>query len=114
MASTDEDPTQSLVAELVKPMQSQRSTGTLSKIDYEFLGPYEVVKCLENERYEIKKVGTTIIIKAAKEQLRSWPVQWSSNVDMGDILEFLEAEEEPDSACGAEGVENVAAVRKAV
>ncbi|CAH1956546.1 unnamed protein product [Acanthoscelides obtectus] len=25
MASTDEDPTQSLVAELVKPMQSQRS-----------------------------------------------------------------------------------------
>ncbi|CAH2008163.1 unnamed protein product [Acanthoscelides obtectus] len=67
----------------------------ISKGDYEFLGPYEVVKCLENGRYKIKKVETTIITNAAKEQLRSWPVQWSSNVDMGDILEFLEAEEVP-------------------
>ncbi|CAH1964857.1 unnamed protein product [Acanthoscelides obtectus] len=43
----------------------------ISTSDYEFLGPYEVIKCLENGRYEIKKVGTTIVTKAAKEQLRS-------------------------------------------
>ncbi|CAH2009908.1 unnamed protein product [Acanthoscelides obtectus] len=66
----------------------------ISKSDDEFLGHYKEVKCLENGRYEIKKVGTTIITKAAKEQLRSLPVKWSSKVDIGDILGFLEAEEE--------------------
>ncbi|CAH1972124.1 unnamed protein product [Acanthoscelides obtectus] len=71
-------------------------------------------RTMEDPTCVIKKVGTTIITKEAKEQLRSWPVKWSSDVDMGDILEFLEAEEEPDSACAAEGVENVAAGRKAV
>ena len=28
-----------------------------NKTDYEFLGPYEIVKCLVNGRYEIQKVG---------------------------------------------------------
>lgn len=31
-----------------------------------------------------------MITKAAKEQLRPWPSQWSLSLDMTEILEFLE------------------------
>ncbi|KAK9878743.1 hypothetical protein WA026_023674 [Henosepilachna vigintioctopunctata] len=42
----------------------------ISKSDYVFLGPYEFGNCSENGRYDIKKVGTNIMTKVAKEQLR--------------------------------------------
>ncbi|XP_044764519.1 uncharacterized protein LOC123321080 [Coccinella septempunctata] len=90
----------------------------ISKSDYEFLGPYEVVNCLDNGRYEIKKVGTNIVTKAAKEQLRRWPIQWALNVDMNEVLDFLESEsdsvEREDKSSGEKCVESVAVVRKAV
>ncbi|XP_044766176.1 uncharacterized protein LOC123322299 [Coccinella septempunctata] len=90
----------------------------ISKSDYEFLGPYEVVNCLDNGRYEIKKVGTNIVTKAAKEQLRRWPTQWALNVDMNEVLDFLESEsdsvEREDRSSGEKCVESVAVVRKAV
>lgn len=35
----------------------------ISKSDYKFLGPYEIVKCLKNGRYDIKKIGTNIVTK---------------------------------------------------
>ena len=41
-----------------------------------------------------KKVGTNILTKAAKEQLRKWPSQWSLCCDMKEILEFLETDNE--------------------
>ena len=59
-----------------------------SKTNYEFMGPYEVLACLPNERYELKKVGSNITTKAAKEQLRRWPTEWSLNCD-GEYLTSL-------------------------
>lgn len=68
----------------------------ISKSDYEFHGPYEVMNCLKKGRYEIKKVGTNVVTKAAKEQLRPWLIQWSLNVDMKEILDFLESERDTE------------------
>ncbi|KAK9881243.1 hypothetical protein WA026_015361 [Henosepilachna vigintioctopunctata] len=62
----------------------------ISKSDHEFLGPYEVVNCLEKGRYDIKNIMT----KAAKGQLRLWPTQWSVSCDMNAILQFLEQEDD--------------------
>jgi hypothetical protein len=38
------------------------------------------------------------ITKAAKEQLRPWPKNWSVALDMDDLLEFLEAESENEQS----------------
>lgn len=51
----------------------------IRKSKYEHLGPDEVSICLNYGRYEIKKVGTSVITKAAKD------------CGMAEILELLEA-----------------------
>ena len=48
-----------------------------SKLNYRFLGPYEITSCLPRGRYELKQVGTRFTTKAAKEQLCKWPTDWS-------------------------------------
>ncbi|XP_046389227.1 uncharacterized protein LOC124171555 [Ischnura elegans] len=55
-----------------------------SKADFEFLGPYEVREVTPEGRYELKRVGATRqrIVKAAKEQLRPWPKDWSAATDI--------------------------------
>lgn len=65
-----------------------------SKTDFEFMGPYEVISITNEGRYELKRVGVTRhkIIKAAKEQLRLWPKDWSLGADLGDLLDLLENE----------------------
>ena len=64
-----------------------------TKSDYEFMGPYEITRCFENGRYELKKVGSNVVTKAAKEQLRLWPKQWQLDCDMEHLLAMLEADE---------------------
>ena len=46
---------------------------------------------IDENRYEIKRVGKNKIVKAAKEQLRPWPIDWSLSVDMNDLLDMLES-----------------------
>ncbi|KAK9876337.1 hypothetical protein WA026_012645 [Henosepilachna vigintioctopunctata] len=92
----------------------QDSQMHIRKSDYEFLGHYEIVYCLENGRYDIKKVGTNIMTKAAKEQLRRWPAQWPVSCDMNAILEFLEKEDDVEVEKAAVSAESVTAVRLAV
>jgi len=41
-----------------------------NKLAYEFLGPYVVICILAGDRFQLKKVGSNIVTKAAKEQLR--------------------------------------------
>lgn len=62
------------------------------KLSYEFDGPFEVVGITPQQRYELRRVGKSTITKAAKEQLRIWPSDWSLTVDMPDLLELLEEE----------------------
>ncbi|CAH2019474.1 unnamed protein product [Acanthoscelides obtectus] len=51
----------------------------------------------------MKRVGKSLVTKAAKEQLRSWPSDWSMTVNMEELLEDLEDdEEEPEIADGTE------------
>uniref|UniRef100_A0A0A9X1Z8 RNA-directed DNA polymerase n=1 Tax=Lygus hesperus TaxID=30085 RepID=A0A0A9X1Z8_LYGHE len=64
-----------------------------SKLNYTFLGPYEVISCLPRGRYGLKKVGTRFVTKAAKEQLRRWPTDWSLMCDIGDLLDSMQDEE---------------------
>lgn len=61
-----------------------------SKMNYEFLGPYEVVSITKEGRYELRRIGKSLITKASKEQLRKWPTDWSLTVDMPELLEQLE------------------------
>ena len=68
-----------------------------SKLRYRFLGPYEVTSCLPRGRYELKKVGTRFTTKAAKEQLRRWPTDWSLMCDTKDLLDFMQDDEEEGS-----------------
>jgi hypothetical protein len=70
------------------------STMYKSKQEYEFMGPYEIVSVTPEGRFEIRRLGRNAITKAAKEQLRPWPKDWSVALDMDDLLEFLEAESE--------------------
>nr|CAI5847650.1 unnamed protein product [Callosobruchus analis] len=42
----------------------------------------------------------SIITKAVKEQLRPWPVQWISSVDMKEMLEFMETEDDSEEEQG--------------
>lgn len=65
-----------------------------SKLKYEFQGPYEVVGITPEGRYELRRVGKQLITKAAKEQLRKWPTDWSLAMDMSQLLEDLENETE--------------------
>ncbi|CAG9762608.1 unnamed protein product [Ceutorhynchus assimilis] len=62
------------------------------KLSYEFDGPFEVVGITPQQRYELRRVGKSTITKAAKEQLRIWPTDWSLTLDMPDLLELLEEE----------------------
>lgn len=57
----------------------------ISNIDYEFLGPYEVLKVL-GRRYELKNVGSNMITKAAKKQMRPWPTNWVVTQDMEKLI----------------------------
>ena len=50
-----------------------------SKTDYEFFGPYEVVRCLDCGRFELEKMGASVVTQTPKEQLRRWPTNWSCN-----------------------------------
>jgi hypothetical protein len=70
------------------------STMHKSKQEYEFMGPYEIISVTPEGRFEIRRLGRNAITKAAKEQLRPWPKDWSVALDMDDLLEFLEAESE--------------------
>lgn len=66
----------------------------VSKTNFEFLGPYEIRGITKEGRYELKRVGARKhkIIKAAKEQLRFWPAEWSVSSEMDKLLELLDAE----------------------
>lgn len=66
-----------------------------SKSKFEFLGPYEVINITDLGRYELRRVGPgkKNIVKAAKEQLRLWPTDWSLTTDMSDLLDLFETEE---------------------
>jgi len=44
------------------------------KLAYEFLGLYEVIYILIGGRFQLKKIGSNIVTKVAKKQLRLWPV----------------------------------------
>lgn len=68
------------------------STMHKSKLNYEMLGPYEIVSITKHGRYEIKRLGKNLITKAAKEQLRLWPVEWSVGYDAEELLELFEIE----------------------
>ncbi|CAH2008626.1 unnamed protein product [Acanthoscelides obtectus] len=73
------------------------------KLKYEFQGPFEIVGITPKGRYEMKRVGKSLVTKAAKEQLRSWPSDWSMTVNMEELLVDLEDdEEEPEIADGTE------------
>lgn len=63
-----------------------------SKSNFEFMGPYRIVNVTNEGRYELKRVGTGRhkIVKAAKEQLRVWPTDWSLATDVTDLLDYLE------------------------
>lgn len=63
-----------------------------SKLKYEFQGPYEIVAITPEGRYEIRRVGKSLITKAAKEQLRMWPSDWSLAMDMTELLSMMESE----------------------
>lgn len=60
------------------------------KLDYEFQGPFEVMGVTSEGRYELRRVGKTTITKAATEQLRGWPKDWSLTMDMPELLDVLE------------------------
>ncbi|CAH1122287.1 unnamed protein product [Ceutorhynchus assimilis] len=62
------------------------------KLKYEFQGPFEIMNITPEGRYEIKRVGKSLITKAAKEQLRIWPNDWSLSMDMPELLEIMEGE----------------------
>ena len=40
-------------------------------------------------RYELRRVGKSTTTKAAQEQLRQWPNDWSLNMNMPELLETL-------------------------
>ncbi len=65
-----------------------------SKTDFEYMGPYEIVHITNEGRYELKRVGARKhkIVKAAKEQLRLWPSEWSIAANMGEILDLIDTE----------------------
>jgi hypothetical protein len=69
-----------------------------SKSAFELMGPYEVMNITDKGRYELKRVGPAKkhFIKAAKEQLRWWPVDWSLATEMTDLLTFLELEDDTE------------------
>ncbi|CAG9772367.1 unnamed protein product [Ceutorhynchus assimilis] len=60
------------------------------KLNYEFQGPFEVMGITSEGRYELRRVGKTTITKAAKEQLREWPKDWSLTMDLPELLDVLE------------------------
>ncbi|BES94514.1 Hypothetical Protein NTJ_07326 [Nesidiocoris tenuis] len=70
------------------------STMHNSKFNYTYLGPYEVITCLPRGRYELKKVGSSVRTKAAKEQLRLWPSDWYL---CSEIMELMEAIDDLDA-----------------
>jgi hypothetical protein len=74
------------------------STMHKSKQEYKFMGPYEIISVTPEGRFEIRRLGRNAITKAAKEQLRPWPKDWSVALDMDDLLEFLEAESENEQS----------------
>jgi hypothetical protein len=67
-----------------------------SKSDFEYMGPYEIVNITEEGRYDLRKLGPgrKTIVKAAKEQLRVWPVDWSLGTDLEDLLITLDSADE--------------------
>jgi hypothetical protein len=67
-----------------------------SKSDFEYMGPYEIVNITEEGRYDLRKLGPgrKTIVKAAKEQLRLWPVDWSLGTDLEDLLITLDGADE--------------------
>nr|CAI5842827.1 unnamed protein product [Callosobruchus analis] len=60
------------------------------KLKYEFQGPYEIMGITPEGRFETRRVGKSLVTKAAKEQLRSWPSDWSLTMDKEELLENLE------------------------
>nr|CAH7726564.1 unnamed protein product [Callosobruchus chinensis] len=60
------------------------------KLKYEFQGPFEVMGTTPEGHNDLKRVGKNTITKAAKEQLRKWPTDWSLSVDLTDLLDALD------------------------
>lgn len=60
------------------------------KLKYEFQGPYEIISVTPEGRFEIRRVGKSLITKAAKEQLRMWPTSWSLSMDITELLDLME------------------------
>nr|CAI5837537.1 unnamed protein product [Callosobruchus analis] len=60
------------------------------QLKYEFQGHFEVRGTTLVGRCELKRVGKNTITKAAKEQLRKWPTDWSLSVDLTGLLDALD------------------------
>jgi len=60
---------------------------------YEILEPYEFICILTGNRFELKKVCSNIVTKAAKEQLCLWPVNWSLMCGMSSLLKLMALQE---------------------
>lgn len=60
------------------------------KLKYEFQGPFEIISITSEGRYEIRRVGKSLLTKAAKEQLRMWPSDWSMTTNMEELFELIE------------------------
>ena len=63
------------------------------KLKYEFQGPYEIMAVTPQGQYEIRRVGKSLVTKAAKEQLRTWPTDWSMTMDLEELLAMLDDSE---------------------
>nr|CAH7764899.1 unnamed protein product [Callosobruchus chinensis] len=66
--------------------------GQNGRVDYGRFRPFEIVGLTPEGRYEIRRVGKSLVTKAAKEQLRSWPSDWSMTMNMEELLQDLETE----------------------
>ncbi|CAG9773238.1 unnamed protein product [Ceutorhynchus assimilis] len=82
---------------ILAPTSYSKSSNTTAN-----LGPYEIMGITSEGRYEIKRVGKSLVTKDAKEQLRIWPSDWSMTMDMEELLEDLEN----DSAMSDDNINN--------
>ena len=63
------------------------------KLKYDFQGPYEIMSGTPHGWYEIRRVGKSLVTKAAKEQLRTWRTDWSMTMDLEELLAMLDDSE---------------------
>lgn len=49
------------------------------KLSPRFKGPYEIIECLPNDRYNLRGLGTLRNITVSKDKLRVWKGEWLGN-----------------------------------